>query len=215
MLSFQDTYRRWSELDYSKDKRLANDFQCNPALTREVLEITLPVLSMPYVPNGNTIPPNLGFEVVAQGFQKIAVYQDIRAMALYASDIILSFVGAVTGFLLPVLYAWLGACAAILRQLSAESAANTFHPEHSKVANRAHVTSAVIVGISIGLFSKLLEGGKDISPLALVAGYASDKFFYFVDRLVGAILPPREGDASVHVTQPPADPVKKPPTGSI
>ena len=81
-------------------------------------------------------------------------------MALYANDINLSVVGAVTGFLLPVLYAWLGACAAVLRQLSADSSGSTFHPEHSKVANRAHVTSAIIVGISIGLFSKLPEGGK-------------------------------------------------------
>ncbi len=85
--------------------------------------------------------------------------------------------------------------------MSAESAANTFHPEHSKVANRAHVRSAIIVGILIGLFSKLLEGGKEISPLTLtfVAGYASDKFFYFVGRLVGALFPPREGDAPAHL----------------
>jgi hypothetical protein len=109
----------------------------------------------------------------------------------------------VTGFLLPVLYAWLGACAAILRQLSADSAANTFHPEHSKVANRAHVTSAIIVGISIGLFSKLLEGGKEVSPLAIafVAGYASDKFFFFVDRLVAAMFPPR-GDPPARTPRP-------------
>jgi hypothetical protein len=214
VLSFQSTYRHWADLEYSRDKRLANDFQCNPVITREALEMTLPVLSVPYVANGEPIPPNIGSEVVAQGFQKIAVYQDIRAMALYACDIILSFVGAVTGFLLPVLYAWLGACAAILRQLSADSAASTFHPEHSKVANRAHVTSAVIVGISIGLFTKLLEGGKDISPLALafVAGYASDKFFYFVDRLVGAIFPPRDDNASTQVTPPPLKAMTPPDT---
>ncbi len=196
MLSFQSAYRRSSDLSRNDSASVDDDWQCNPAVAREVLEITLPLLAKPSAPKDAKDQPS-EHDAVAQGFQKIAVYQDIRAMALYANDIILSIVGALTGFLLPVLYAWLGACAAILRQLSAESAANTFHPEHSKVANRTHVTSAIIVGISIGLFSKLLEGGKEISPLALafVAGYASDKFFFFVDRLVGALFPPRESDA--------------------
>ncbi|SAL03770.1 hypothetical protein [Caballeronia ptereochthonis] len=192
VLNFQGAYRTSHSPKYYDGKTESRDWQCNPDIARKVLEITLPLLAKPNPEPGDTNPPT-DADAVQQGFQKIAVYQDIRAMALYANDIILSIVGAVTGFLLPVLYAWLGACAAILRQLSADSAANTFHPEHSKVANRAHVTSAIIVGISIGLFSKLLEGGKDVSPLAIafIAGYASDKFFFFVDRLVGAMFPPR------------------------
>ncbi|MDR5771560.1 MULTISPECIES: hypothetical protein [unclassified Caballeronia] len=192
VLNFQSAYRTSHSRRYTGGN-VDSDWQCNPDVARKVLEITLPLLAKPRAQTGDEHPPT-DLDAVEQGFQKIAVYQDIRAMALYANDIILSIVGAVTGFLLPVLYAWLGACAAILRQLSAESSASTFHPEHSKVANRAHVTSAIIVGISIGLFSKLLEGGKDVSPLALafIAGYASDKFFYFVDRLVGAMFPPRD-----------------------
>lgn len=201
VLNFQGAYRTSHSPKYYSGKVESGDWQCNPDVARKVLEITLPLLAKPNAEPGAANPPT-DLDAVAQGFQKIAVYQDIRAMALYANDIILSIVGAVTGFLLPVLYAWLGACAAILRQLSADSAANTFHPEHSKVANRAHVTSAIIVGISIGLFSKLLEGGKDVSPLAIafVAGYASDKFFFFVDRLVGAMFPPR-GDPPAHITR--------------
>jgi hypothetical protein len=165
-----------------------------------VLEITLPLLARPERKVGDTAIPSER-DAVDQGFEKIAVYQDIRAMALYANDIIPSVFGAVTGFVLPVRYACLGASASILRQLTADSSSNTFHPEHSKVANRAHMTSAVIVGIYIGLFSKLLEGGKDISPLALsfMAGYASDKFFYSVDPLVGAIFPPRGAEFAHNV----------------
>jgi hypothetical protein len=194
VLNFPSAYATAHSTGYIEHEE-KDDWQCNLAIAREVLEITLPLLASPHAEPGEKHPPPPE-DAVAQGFQKIAVYQDIRAMALYVNDIILSIVGAVTGFMLPVLYAWLGACAAILRQLSADSAANTFHPEHSKVANRAHVTSAVIVGISIGLFSKLLEGGKEISPLAIafIAGYASDKFFFFVDRLVGAIFPARVPD---------------------
>ncbi|SAL02619.1 hypothetical protein AWB80_08400 [Caballeronia pedi] len=210
VLNFQGAYRTSHSPKYYGGKVASGDWQCNPDVARKVLEITLPLLAKPNAEPGDTNPPT-DLDAVAQGFQKIAVYQDIRAMALYANDIILSIVGAVTGFLLPVLYAWLGACAAILRQLSADSAANTFHPEHSKVANRAHVTSAIIVGISIGLFSKLLEGGKDVSPLAIafVAGYASDKFFYFVDRLVGAMFPPRSDAPARSTRNAPA----RPPSG--
>jgi hypothetical protein len=136
---------------------------------------------------------------VDEGFQKIATYQDIRAMAMYGRDIILSFVGMATGFVLPVLYAWLGACAAILRKINAECGSNLFHPETSKVANRSHVTCAIIVGIAIGLLSDLIEGGKSLSPLAIafIAGYASNKFFYFVDRLVDTLFPTRSSDAPI------------------
>lgn len=172
------------------------NWNCDPDSRRRALEIDLPLLAtgpMDQVDQAGTSKPWRPEDAVEQGFQKIAVYQDIRAMATNDRDVNLAFVGAITSFLLPVLYAWLGACAAILRQLSAESSSSLFHPQHSKVAYRAHITSAVIVGISIGLFSELLQGGKEFSPLAIafVAGYASDKFFAFIDRIVTAIFPAR------------------------
>ncbi|TDN62611.1 hypothetical protein [Paraburkholderia sp. BL10I2N1] len=169
------------------------DWICDQARIRDSLEIKVPMLqatSEMADASGNAVRPE---SVIADGFVKIAAYQDIRAMALYGREIILSFVGAITGFVLPVLYAWLGACAAILRKIKIECETSRFHPEYSKVANRSHVTCAIIVGIAIGLFSDLVHGGQNISPLgvAFVAGYASDKFFYFVDRLVDVIFPAR------------------------
>ncbi|SAL32526.1 hypothetical protein AWB67_01325 [Caballeronia terrestris] len=172
------------------------NWNCDADNRRRALEVDLPLLGTGSWKESagsrseRTWRPE---DAVEQGFQKIAVYQDIRAMATNDRDVILAFVGAITSFLLPVLYAWLGACAAILRQLSADTSASLFHPEHSTVANRAHITTAVIVGISIGLFSKLLHEGVEFSPLAVafVAGYASDKFFAFIDRLVSAIFPAR------------------------
>lgn len=163
-------------------------WQCTASSIRHALEIDLPIFALGETADKKKTIPQ---DAINQGFQKIAVYQDIRAMATYARDIILVTVGSITGFLLPVLYAWLGACASILRQLRSDTTACLFHPEYSKVANRAHVTTGVIVGISIGLFSNLLQTGTDISPLAIafVAGYASDKFFEFIDRLVHAIFP--------------------------
>ncbi|ADG20856.1 hypothetical protein [Paraburkholderia atlantica] len=172
------------------------DWNCDPDSRRRALEVDLPLLATDSSKEAGSTKPERAWrpeDVVEQGFQKIAVYQDIRAMATNDRDVILAFVGAITSFLLPVLYAWLGACAAILRQLNADTSASLFHPEHSVVANRAHITTAVIVGISIGLFSKLLDQGIEFSPLAVafVGGYASDKFFAFVDRLVSAIFPAR------------------------
>ena len=178
---------------------LTIDWNCDPDTRRHALEITLPLLATEPMDEANqgdragTDKPWRPEAAVEQGFQKIAVYQDLRAMATNDRDVNLALVGAITSFLLPVLYAWLGACAAILRQLSAESSASLFHPKHSKVAYRAHITTAVIVGISIGLFTGILQGGKDLPPLAIafVAGYASDKFFAFIDRVVNTVFPAR------------------------
>jgi hypothetical protein len=169
------------------------DWKCDPDSRRRALEIDLPMLASGPMDQAGTNPSWRPEAIVEQGFQKIAVYQDIRAMATHDRDINLAFVGAITRFLLPVMYARLGACAAILWQLGAESSASLFHPEHSKVSYRAHITSAAIVGISIGLGSEILHGSKEFYPLAIafVAGYASDKFFAFIDRIVSAIFPAR------------------------
>ncbi len=163
-------------------------WQCSAVSIRHALEIDLPIFALGETANKKKMIPQ---DAINHGFQKIAVSQDVRAMATYARDIILVTVASVTGFILPILYAWLGACASILRRLRADTTASLFHPEYSKVDNRSHVTTAVIVGISIGLFSNLLQAGTDISPLAIafIAGYASDKFFEFIDRLVHAIFP--------------------------
>ena len=184
-----------SPFHYPEATRL--DWQCDPDLTRGVLEITLPILGHRLRDVADPVPGLSQEDVVDQGFQKLAAYQDIRSMAMYVHDIILAFVGAVTQFLLPILYASLGACASILRQLSTDSSTNMFHPEHSKVTNRSHVMTAIIVGISIGLFSDIVDDGKKVSPLALafVAGYASDKFFHYLDRLVESLFPSRPPSA--------------------
>jgi hypothetical protein len=139
---------------------------------------------------------------VNQGFEKIAAYQDIRAMAMRARDFNVAFVGSAVGFLLPFFYALLGANAAVLRQLHVETRNSTFHPEHSKIEKRVRLTTAAIVGITIGLFSNFLQGGKAASPLAIAfaAGYASDKLFEFVNRIVGAIFPSSRSDKVVEET---------------
>ncbi|OLL30957.1 hypothetical protein BTH42_14365 [Burkholderia sp. SRS-W-2-2016] len=185
------------------------DWECSTNSLRHALEIDVPLFDISTTSDqkNQQIPK----DTVNQGFQKIALYQQIRATANYARDNILTFVGMTTGFVLPILYAWLGATAAILRKLRDDTAACLFHPEYSKVANRAHVTTAVIVGISIGLFSEMLQEGKSMSPLAVafVAGYASDRFFQFIDRLVHALFP-----SDREQPEPPSEPKRERPAAA-
>lgn len=168
--------------------RLPAHWECSTDSIRAALEVDLPLFNIGLSPDKRRVIPE---DTVNQGFQKIAIYQQIRATAKYAQDNILTFVGMMTGFVLPILYALLGATAAILRKLRDDTAACLFHPEYSKVANRSHITTAVIVGITIGLFSDFVQEGQTLSPLAIafVAGYASDKFFQFIDRLVQTLFP--------------------------
>jgi hypothetical protein len=176
----------------NKGPRLPAHWECSTDSIRAALEVDLPLFNIGISPDKKRMIPE---DTVNQGFQKIAIYQQIRATAKYAQDNILTFVGMMTGFVLPILYAWLGATAAILRKLRDDTAACLFHPEYSKVANRSHVTTAVIVGISIGLFSDFVKEGQTLSPLAIafVAGYASDRFFQFIDRLVQTLFPADTG----------------------
>ncbi|MDR6475103.1 hypothetical protein J2778_002597 [Paraburkholderia graminis] len=175
-------------------KPLPGDWECSTNSMRAALEIDIPLFNIGVSPDKKTVIPE---DTVNQGFQKIALYQQIRATAKYALDNILTFIGMTTGFVLPILYAWLGANAAILRRLRDDTAACLFHPEYSKVANRSHVTTAVIVGISIGLFSDIVQEGKTLSPLAIafIAGYASDRFFQFLDRVVATLFPSESSQA--------------------
>ncbi|MBN3762179.1 hypothetical protein [Burkholderia sp. Ac-20365] len=174
-----------------------SDWMCDRKRIRDSLEIKIPMLELSAIEkpatngsNASNVPAQPE-SVIQDGLIKIAAYQDIRAMALYGRDVILSLVGAMTGFVLPVIYSWLGACAAILRKIKTECETCQYHPQSSKIAYRSHVTCAIIVGIAIGLFSGLVQGNGNISPLgiAFVAGYASEKFFYFVERLVDVMFP--------------------------
>jgi hypothetical protein len=152
------------------DNVYASPWMLTGPLQRENLELTLPILGKR-----------------GDGMSKLAVYQDIRAMAQNTqrtSDILW---GAITSFLLPLFYAILGTLAFILRELTDQSVKKTFDPAYVRFANRARLITAVIVGTVIGLFGSLFETPvAAVSPLAIafLAGYAADSFFSFLDRAV-------------------------------
>lgn len=155
---------------------------------RENLELRLPILTNPYrsikhdvSTNDETMNPE---HAIDDGLQKLAVYQDIRAMAQDAqrtSDILWA---AITTYILPVLYAVLGSLAFILRDLSEQSISKTFHPTHGRFINRVRLVIAVIIGTVIGLFDNLWKDSViSASPLAIafIGGYAANTFFTFLD----------------------------------
>jgi hypothetical protein len=156
---------------------------------RENLELRLPILTNPY----RTMKQDTSLSedernpdhAIDDGLQKLAVYQDIRAMAQDAQRTTDIMWAAITTYVLPVLYALLGSLAFILRDLSEQSVSKTFHPTHGRFVNRVRLVVAVIIGTVIGLFDNFWKDSvASASPLAIafVAGYAANTFFAFLDK---------------------------------
>ncbi len=113
---------------------------------------------------------------------KIKTYQDIRTYAKDVQQMNLMFYGAITAYLLPILYALLGACAYALRSLSQQIRARTYT---STCADFARIIIAVIAGLVVGLFNNFTQG-ISLSPLAVafLVGYGVEIFFSFLDTFL-------------------------------
>jgi hypothetical protein len=107
-------------------------------------------------------------------------YQGIRSYATRVTDDISLFWGAAGNFILPVLYALLGACAAVLRAFTQQLSTRTFSPSY---ATPARFYIAAIGGGVIGLFNNVFGQNLSVSPLALafLVGYGADIFFSFLE----------------------------------
>lgn len=116
-------------------------------------------------------------EEVADTTQK---YQKIRLYATNVLDATSIFFGAVSTSILPVLYALLGACAAVLRAFTQQLEKRTFTWSY---ASPARFIIAAIGGGVIGLFNITIGEGVTASPLALafLVGYLADVFFSFLE----------------------------------
>jgi hypothetical protein len=130
--------------------------------------------------------------LISQGFEKIAVFQEIRAFASNAQQQSLIIYGAVTTCALPIFYALLGACAFALRSLAAQTREKTYQP--SSYGNFARVIIALIAGTVIGLFNNFTQS-VSVSPLAIafIVGYSVEVFFSFLDGFVQTFRRDRVG----------------------
>jgi hypothetical protein len=98
-----------------------------------------------------------------------------------------------SGYLLPMLYGLLGACAFVLRKLSDEIDKMTYAHD-ARVRYTLRLNIGLLAGLAVGWFLKPGAGDPSLtslSPLALafIAGYGSDLFFVFLDKLVNTFAP--------------------------
>jgi hypothetical protein len=131
------------------------------------------------------VPVDLYHEV----FSKLPVYQRIRSFAKDVQERTALFYGALSAFLLPPLYAILGACAYMLRSFSEQVRTRTFSPSRT---DSARFIIAAIGGGAIGLFNNF-SMGESFPPLAIafLVGYATDIFFSFLDRIQQTFSKPK------------------------
>jgi hypothetical protein len=119
----------------------------------------------------------------AEAFCKIYAYEDVRNFAKNVRADTLAIYGALAAYLLPVLYALLGASAFAMRDFSERVKQRTLHP--SSCGNTARTIAAMTAGAIISLFGTLGQG-LSLSPLALafLVGYGVEAFFNFLDSLL-------------------------------
>jgi len=110
------------------------------------------------------------------------IYQDVRLYANNLQDGTAMVWGALSVSVLPVLYAFLGASAYLLRSFSKQIENRTFA---SSYATLARFVVAGIGGLVVSLFNGVTFGAS-LSPLAaaFLVGYAADIFFSFLEGLM-------------------------------
>ena len=127
------------------------------------------------------LPPSLS-NFRAAALCKIAVYQYVRSFAQNVkADSVLVY-GSLAAYVLPVLFALLGAFAFNLRDYTRRVKTRTYHPSY---VNSARIIVAVIAGAIISLFNNFTQG-MNLSPLAVafLVGYGVEIFFTFLDSLL-------------------------------
>jgi len=117
------------------------------------------------------------------------VFQDVRSFAKDVQERAALYYGALSNFLLPPLYAILGACAYLLRSFSEQVKNRTFLPSRT---DSARFIIAAIGGGAVGLFNNFTLG-ENFPPLAIafLVGYATDIFFSFLDRFQQTFAKPK------------------------
>lgn len=112
-------------------------------------------------------------------------------VSLATLEIVLDFLAT---YVLPALYGLLGACAFVLRQLSADIAELGFAND-LRVRYTLRLNIGLLAGLAVGWFITPDQNASviaSLSPLALafVAGYGSDLLFAVLDRIVNAFSAP-------------------------
>lgn len=128
------------------------------------------------------LTPGLNMRFAQELTDKVKEYQRVRNFGNSIQEKVTLFWGAFATFILPVLYAVLGADAYLLRMYEDQIRNRTL------VAAGRHVARFMIAGIGglvVGLFNNVTQG-VSISPFAVafLVGYAVDVFFAFLEGML-------------------------------
>ena len=132
-----------------------------------------------------TVAPDLtNTDVVKEGMYQIRLYQAIREYAQDNAAIDKSYVAAVSTYILPCLYALLGAFLYTCRPQ-----ARGKHSDRADERGRRYAM-AFILGATVSVFSSLIPKDLLLSPLAIafLAGYSIDAFTSRLDALVDRMM---------------------------
>jgi hypothetical protein len=139
-------------------------------------------------PNGMyhlNVPPavSTAAEIKEEAVYQVRAYQYIRDFALGLCKIDSLIDAGISTYLLPTIYALLGAFLYSLRMYSRLIRRKEFLP---CVAHSARYFIAAIAGLVVGLFGSLLPAGTALPPLAVafLVGYAVEAFFSRLDELI-------------------------------
>lgn len=133
------------------------------------------------------------FRLLGRIFRLDTSYGDSDAADVVARAQLEMLLVFLSGYLLPMMYGLLGACAFVLRKLSDQIDKLTYaHDARVRYSLRLNV--GMLAGLAVGWFVKPGPGDAtltSLSPLALafIAGYGSDLFFVALDRIVQAFVP--------------------------
>jgi len=120
-----------------------------------------------------------------------------------SEDVASSILGALTLYLLPCLYAYIGAVAATMRMLRRKiDAYQLSFTDRGRIGQ--NLVLGVMCGAMIGLFAGYLlhadaAQGLGLSALALLAGYNVSGVFGFIDELSDRVFRPANGTAPAKV----------------
>jgi hypothetical protein len=99
------------------------------------------------------------------------------------------------GYLLPLLYGWIGATAYVVRSLARDARERLYRRENDP-AYTLRIFLGSLAGLAIGWFLKPedVSGFNAISPFALAfaAGYSVDLLFTLLDKIVSAFSAPHD-----------------------
>jgi hypothetical protein len=137
----------------------------------------------------NVAPDLDNSQIVKEGMYQIRLYQAIREYAQDNAAIDKSYVTAVSTYILPCLYALLGAFLYTCRSRDRKKHCDRIDEHGSRYA------MAFILGATVSVFSLLIPKDFLPSPLAIafIAGYSIDAFTSRLDSFVDRMMHPKKG----------------------